>query len=201
MRGPFEASRSSPGFPSGTLTHRCSMSSSVVRAGPAPAARRRIVLHLWRRRGAAVGLAALATLAAACGGAAESGVNVKTVATDLTYGIPEEPKTAAPANTDPTPTDPLGTVNKGGDFKSKPIRIPTRETSRELCPKTPPTVFPPPAPTKIAGSPKKGEYLWNITGKQLLPELATTIQLPKVSTREVTESGVADGGPRFTVSE
>jgi hypothetical protein len=148
------------------------------------------------RKSALVVLALLLAFAAACSNA-ESGVNVKTVATDLIYGIPPTPKPAPPPNVDTTPSDPFGVVKQGGDG---PIRTAPPRTPIDPCPEAPPTVFPEAAPTEIRGHPAKGVYTWRVEGSQTVPAIGE-VRLPEASDRTVVESATAGGGPRFVVQE
>lgn len=142
-------------------------------------------------------LCALAALATACGEAAESGVNVKTIATDLTFGIPETPKPAPPANTGGSTSDPLGAVIKGGD---KPDEIPGPPVRRDPCPEAPPTVFPPAAPTEITNAPAEGDYRWVLSGSQTITGVGK-LRFPPFSQRSVVDVSDSAGSERFTVVE
>lgn len=137
-------------------------------------------------------------MAAACGNAAESGVNVKTVATDLTYGIPPTPKPAPPANTGTKTTNPLPSVLEGGDL---PKRIPPKAGPVDPCPKALPTVYPPPAPATIVGVPKEGNYTWRTDGFQVLPAPIGKVRFAPFAQRQVVNVGISDGGPLFTTVE
>jgi len=140
---------------------------------------------------------ALGLLAAACGGGtSESTVNVKTVATDLTYGIPEPVAPAAPANVNPVPVNPL------------PVeRIPTPEQPAKApgppespCPAAPLTAFPPAATTDITNKPKAGDYKWKVDGKQEVPTVGE-ITLPQFATRAVSDVKDVTQGFSFAVTE
>jgi hypothetical protein len=141
----------------------------------------------------------VALVAVACGGnAGESGVNVKTVATDLTYGIPETPKPARPANTGPETTEPRGVVKEGLGEPSKDI--PPVGPPPNPCPVAPPDLFPPAAPSEFAGSPAAGDYTWRHKGTQTVPNLGK-LNLPTFGRRTVLNVGTVNGGPKFTVEE
>jgi hypothetical protein len=142
---------------------------------------------------------ALVVLGAACGsGAAESGVNVKQVATDLTYGIPKPVPPAAPANTNPIPDDPLPVLRGVGPVKPS---LPPVGPPPEVCPKAPPTVFPPAATTEITGDkPKAGEYLWKIEGKQKVSGIGQ-FGLPPFSRRQISDVKTTEQGYSFVVAE
>lgn len=152
------------------------------------------------RSGAAAAGLALAFISASCGNAAQSGVNVKTVATDLTYGIPEAPVTGAPANTTTDTADPLRAVQQGPPRRGE-ILVPRGQGGAEFCPEAPPTLFPPPAPAQIEGVPAEGTYLWVVEGEQLFAEMQQKIQLPAITQRTVSNVGRSGDGPRFTVAE
>jgi hypothetical protein len=150
------------------------------------------------RRRALMGVCAFSILAGACGGnAAESGVNVKTVVTDLAFGIPESPKPAPPANTGGTPTDPLGVVDQGGDPEATP-RPPI--VPIDPCPEAPPNLFPEPAPAELSGAPAEGTYRWRIEGTQVVTGVGK-IRMPGFTDRIVSDSEVVNGAQRFTVEE
>ncbi len=140
-------------------------------------------------------LIALGFLAFACGNAPESGVNVKTVVTDLTYGIPPTPRPAPPANTGTKTTQPLGTVLEGGEL---PKAIPPPAGRVDPCPPALPTVFPPTAPASIAGVPEEGKFTWRTDGFQVLPPPIGRVKLAPFAVREVANVG---NGPVFTTVE
>jgi hypothetical protein len=152
--------------------------------------------RLLRRR-AFVALAACGVLAAACGNAAESGVNVKTVATDLTYGVPGSPKPAPPANTDTTPDDPIDLIKHPGE---QPKEITPPKGPVDPCPETPPNLFPPPQPSTIRGNPRNGTYNWRVSGTQMVPAVGK-VRLAPSTLRTVAGSTTQSGGPRFTIEE
>ncbi len=141
---------------------------------------------------------ALVFAGAACGGGtSESTVNVKTVATDLTYGIPEEEAPALPPNTNPVPFNPLGSVSEGP--LEEPIKIPPR-VPPGLCPKAGLTDFPDAAPTDIKTKPKTGTYRWQLKGVQAVPTLGS-VTLPPVDTRKVLDVKDTSNGHSFVVEE
>jgi hypothetical protein len=135
---------------------------------------------------------------AACGGGtSESTVNVKTVATDLTYGIPEEKAPASPPNTNPVPFNPLGTVSKGPI--TSPIEIPPKVPAG-ACPKAGLTDFPDSAPTTIGSKPKEGSYTWRINGRQTVPAIGEVVLTP-ADTRKILDVTDTDDGYTFVVEE
>ncbi len=141
---------------------------------------------------------ALALLGSACGNsAAESGVNVKQVATDLTYGIPKPPPPAAPANTEPVPENPLPVIKTFGPPKKN---LPPLGPPPQLCPKADPTKAPPAATTEIQSQPKPGEYLWKIDGTQKVQAIGK-YKLTAFSKRQVSDVKSTAQGFSFTVAE
>lgn len=142
---------------------------------------------------------ALVMLAAGCGkGAALSGVNVKTVATDLTYGIPKPVAPASPANTNPIPSNPLPVIKQGGG--TIPEQFPAQGPPPDPCPTAPPTVFPPEATTEIQGRPLEGEYMWRVQGSQKIQTIGS-VRLPPFTKRNVLDVKSSSAGFTFTVEE
>ncbi len=139
----------------------------------------------------------LCLLAAACGGGtSESTVNVKTVATDLTYGIPEPVSPAAPANVNPVPANPLPVERI--PTPEQPVETPSPPASP--CPAAPLTAFPPAATTDITSKPKAGDYKWKVDGKQEVPTVGE-VALPQFTTRTVSDVKDTAQGFSFAVTE
>jgi hypothetical protein len=141
---------------------------------------------------------ALGLLGAACGGGtSESTVNVKTVATDLTYGIPEPVAPAAPANVNPVPVNPLPTEIRPAapDVIERPS-----EGAAGPCPAAPLTAFPEAATTEITNKPKAGGYKWKVAGQQMVPTVGKVV-LPPFVTRKVSDVEDTPQGFSFAVAE
>ncbi|MEX2537785.1 MAG: hypothetical protein WD646_03940 [Actinomycetota bacterium] len=141
---------------------------------------------------------ALGLLGSACGaGTSESTVNVKTVATDLTYGIPEPVTPAAPANVNPVPVNPLSVEKSPSapDVIETPAKGPVSP-----CPAAPLTAFPDAATTEITNKPKAGDYKWKVVGNQMVPSVGKVV-LPPFVTRKVSDVQDTAAGFSFAVSE
>lgn len=136
-----------------------------------------------------------------------SGVGVRSLATELVYGIPPTPQPAAPANTDPIPDDPkpvevgdLGdaeTVEPDDDSENEP----EPEPPSEACPEAPPTEFPDaPARSAVEGQPEPGEYTWRYDGEQEVTGLGR-VPLPNGVPRHIQDLEETDEGFTFTMVE
>lgn len=148
---------------------------------------------------------AMALLLVACvGGGPESGVNVKSVATDLVYGIPPTPQAAAPADQDPVPEDPLDVEVRTGDqgsaepesFEPEPIDTIDRGGP---CPTAPPNEFPAPVTDVVEGTPQAGAYTWRVEGTQNLGPPIGRTELPKTQARRIEDVEETETGHRFTM--
>jgi hypothetical protein len=91
-------------------------------------------------------------------------VNVKSLGTDLVYGIPPTVAPAPPANTAAEPENALGAEIFTGNLGPVPTLSPGSRI--EPCPKAPLTDAPPPATSSVQGKPNKGVYRWVIDGTQ-----------------------------------
>lgn len=134
-----------------------------------------------------------------------SGVNVKSLATELVYGIPPTPNPAPPANTDPVPQNPKPVQIEGdlGLDDDGPRPSPTIEPVEggfDPCPTAPPTEFPEPASASVQGRPAEGEYLWKVDGEQEAPGIGR-VPLPNFYSRDIRNVKDSEEGFRYTVVE
>lgn len=141
----------------------------------------------------------LGLIASACSEPSQSGVSVRSLATDLVYGIPEPEKPAPPANFDPVPPDPIGTVFEGGEDTDDDIQIP-QQPPPDPCPPTPPNVFPPAAPSEVEGRPAEGRYRWPMEGYQEV-ETIGRVRMPPFAFRSVFDVQDTSDGYSFVVEE
>lgn len=145
----------------------------------------------------------LLALLAACGSGPERGVNVKTVATDLVYGIPPTSVPAPPANLGGTPENSVGVLFSGSVNEARrPRRTPPPARAPE-CPEAPLDKFPDPATSSVKGKPLAGQYMWRVTGTQDAGALGR-VPLPRSTLRRienVTTSEAAANMFSFTVVE
>jgi hypothetical protein len=142
---------------------------------------------LGRSRGAVVFL----LLLAACGSNVEAGVNVKSVATDLVYGIPEEVIPAAPANIGTPPDDPIGIVYQD-TAKGEQTPSNSRPPPAPACPVAGADKFPEPALSTVKGRPLEGEYMWRVEGFENTSTLGK-LRLPRTSRRQITGVATTSG--------
>lgn len=122
----------------------------------------------------------------ACGSGVDAGVNLKSVATDLVYGIPEEEIPAAPANIGTPPDDPVGVVFSGGTPNEDDERPePPPQPPAPECPAAPLDDFPDAATSRVEGRPEPGEYMWRVEGTEETALLGR-VQLPRSTRRQIT---------------
>jgi hypothetical protein len=141
---------------------------------------------------------ALTFLGVACApNAAQNGVNVKTVATNLTYGVPKTPPPAEPANSNPVPPNPLPVKL---DIGPLPTSLPPIGPPPTTCPTASLTDFPTAAPTSIVGRPLAGRYQWKVTGFQTVPGIGK-YPLATYSPRIVSAVQTTSNGFSFVVEE
>lgn len=130
------------------------------------------------------GAIAVFLLLAACGSGVEAGVNVKSVATDLVYGVPEEKIAAAPANIGRKPDEPVKVVFGGSTLEDIKRRGGPAQPPAPECPKADIDEFPDPAMSSVQGRPKAGQYMWRVDGTEETA-LIGRIKLPRSTRREI----------------
>lgn len=133
----------------------------------------------------------LLLLLGACGSGVEAGVNVKSVATDLVYGIPEERVPAAPANIGTPPDEPIG-VRLDGDSPNPDEQKTPPPPPPPSCPKAPLDEFPDPALSSVKGRPAEGEYKWIVDGTEDTALLGK-IQLPRQTRKQIRGVTTTEG--------
>jgi hypothetical protein len=136
-----------------------------------------------------VALAAVVLLGG-CSTGLEAGVNVKSVATDLVYGIPEQTVPAAPANIGTPPDEPIGVVVRGNDDDDD-VDLPPAPP-RPACPPAPLNKFPDPALSTVKGRPAEGDYKWIVKGTEDTATLGK-IALPRQSQKTITGVSTTEG--------
>lgn len=170
--------------------------------------RRRPVRSPARSLRAVALVAGLGLLLGACtADSPRSGVGVRSLATELVYGIPPTPKPAAPANTDPVPDDPKPVeVGDSGDAETVepddgPDEGPAPAPPSEECPEAGPTEFPDePAESGVEGRPEPGKYEWRYDGEQEVPAIGR-VPLPRAVPRRIQDVQETDEGFTFTMVE
>lgn len=138
----------------------------------------------------------MVALATACASGPPPGVNVKSVATDLTYGIPSTPEPVPPANTAAEPVSPAGVevVVSAPEPTDEPIQ-PIQP--RDVCPDPPLNDFPQPATSAVEGTPPEGEYRWIVDGSR--ETMVGRIALPSTERRQIQNVQETDEGFEFTM--
>lgn len=144
---------------------------------------------------------AMGLLLGACVGEnPRSGVNVKSLATDLVYGIPPTPVPAPPADTNPVADEPAGIIvqdtTEPRRFEPEPIE---QIDSRNPCPEVPPDKFPVPATSVPENRPQEGEYEWRVNGTQDLGGIIGEINLPPRTIRQIVDVKGTEDGWEYTL--
>jgi hypothetical protein len=143
-------------------------------------------------------LAAVVLVATACGSPPRSGVNVKSLGTDLVYGVPPTVAPAPPANTAAKPENPLGTEIFTGESGPTPTLAPG--SGAGPCPEASLTDAPPPTTSSVESRPKRGVYRWVYDGTR---EIAGghQIKIFPFADRAIQNVKAAGDGFEFTAVE
>ena len=142
-------------------------------------------------------LLALVLTAGACTSGPAPGVNVRSVATDLVYGIPPTPDPAPPANTAPEPVAPLGTVIRPSGPQPQKTLEPIQP--RDVCPDPKVDDFPRPATSAVDGRPAEGSYRWIVDGTRVTQ--IGRIRLASAEVRQIQNVQTTTMGFEFTMAQ
>lgn len=151
------------------------------------------------RRLSGVGIVLLVLLSACSGG--KAGVNVKSVVSNLVYGVPKKVASAAPSNFE-TPTEPVQVLVRGGTFNSQGQFDNFRTPPAPPCPKAPADRFPKkPSQSLIEGRPLPGNYEWRVNGHEKTNLFGNVKLFP--TTQQTIENVQTTTAPnfQFTVHE
>jgi hypothetical protein len=151
-----------------------------------------------RRRLAVAAIAAVAL--SGCAKRPLPGVDVKSISTDLAFGLPPSPAPVPPPNTAIETEQPLGIVDFGPTVYATPKPV-VVATPQPACREAGPNDFPDqPASTTAIAQPKVGTYKWRVNGKQNVQALGT-VPLPQTVKKSIKEVKTSGDFYTFTQSE
>lgn len=113
------------------------------------------------KRSVAIAVMFIFVVLSACVRPPGSGVNVKALAADLVFGVPQVAEPVAPPNIDVAPAEELGIVTDS-EFRDK-LKAPAT-TPAVACPSAEFGAAAPLASTTLQGIPKEGTYRWKAEG-------------------------------------
>lgn len=148
----------------------------------------------------AAAMVVVVLVAPACIRPPRAGVNVKSITTELVFGVPPDETAVTPANTSLEPEAPTGLIvtSTGPAITPRPA---VRPSPSPQCREAGPTDFPDQSATTVVnGRPKEGQYRWNVEGSQSVTGVGQ-VPLPTTTRRSVREVKGASDAFTFVTEE